>query len=155
MTFKERLNLWIVQIFLERPAKNQGLEQLSHKLVKTGQELRLKFAGKAASEANQKTLSHIIAIERWGQSRLKVALGEAFKQDESHSYKPSAETSWQDLQGLFEKTRAETVAIAQSIAQAKLDPQQTLTHNQFGPISLLAWLRYLNVHAALEAKRIR
>lgn len=153
MSLKDSIRHFIIMQVMERPARRKGMVGLTKKLELAGKRLKDKFSKLEASESRQKTLRHIIAIERWGQSRLKVALGEALKEDENHSYKPDAATSWADLQALFAQTRAETLSIAKELTNSAINPLTTVKHNQFGPISLLAWLRYLEVHASLEARR--
>ena len=155
MSFKDRVQNWVVQLFFEGPARRMGLAKVIQKLSESGEALKLRFASLGAKESNLKALRHIIAIERWGQSRLRVGLGEAFKQDESSAYQPAADLSLEELQEMFVKTRGETLAIAGELDQRKVDPTMTVPHNQFGPLTLLAWLRYLTTHAALEAKRTR
>lgn len=153
MSLKDSIQRFIVMQTIERPARRKGLEGLTQKLEAAGERLSQKFAGITASKAGQTTLAHIIAIERWGQSRLRVALGEPLKDDGSRDYQPEASASWAELQAMFIQTRAETLNIARELAQQKVDPKLTVRHNQFGPISILAWLAYLEIHASLEARR--
>jgi hypothetical protein len=153
MTLKERLIKVGVYFLVERPAKRQGLMKLTQSLTDSGEALHRDLERIEDTDKNRDQLRHIIAIERWGQRRLKVALGEPFIQDENHSYKPSNDTPWSTLKDMFATTRAETLAITQ-----KLEPQnvkQTVPHNQFGPVTVLGWLKYLENHARLEGKRLR
>lgn len=154
MSLKDQLTSFIVQTFVERPAKKRGLSQLIDKLERSGQTLNTKFAQTQGNAKHQEKLNHIIAIERWGQNRLRVALGTPYKEDDNQAYQPVPEASWQELQTLFTQTRQETLEIAQTIETQDVDTSAKVPHNQMGPMSLLAWLRYLEVHASLEAKRI-
>ncbi len=140
---------------LERPAKSRSLGELTAKLQASGEELARRFAGAKGSEKNRDKLRHIISIERWGQRRLMVGLGEPFVADESRAYKPEPQTGWDALQGEFSQTRRETLRIADALAQKGVDPTVTVSHNQFGPLTLRGWLRYLETHASFEGKRIR
>ncbi len=145
----------VINLFVEGPAKRKGLEGLVADLSKKQTSLTERFAKAEANEKNTKKLRHIIAIEKWGQNRLKVALGEAYSEDSSKAYEPSEQESFEQLQGQFADTRAETLSIAKVFEEQAVDLSQEVNHNQMGPLSLLAWLRYLEVHASVEAKSIK
>ena len=100
-------------------------------------------------------LSHIIGIERWGQSRLRVFLGEPFTQDEYNGYRPARDVPWDELVGQFSATRSETIALARALDEALIAPDKTVLHNQLGPLSARAWLRYLQTHASREILQVR
>jgi hypothetical protein len=153
MTLKERLTSVVIYFVMEQPAKRQGLTKLTQNLSDSGEALHRDLERIEDSDKNRNQLRHIIALERWGQRRLRVALGEPFVKDDNHTYKPSAETPWTVLKEMFSATRAETVTLAEEL-KAK-DITQKVLHNQFGPVSVLGWLRYLETHARLEGKRLR
>lgn len=153
MTLKERLTSVVIYFVMEQPAKRQGLAKLTQNLSDSGEALHRDLERIEDNDKNRSQLCHIIAIERWGQRRLKVALGEAFVKDENHAYKPDGDTPWIALKEMYNATRAETIALADAL-KAK-DVTQKVPHNQFGPVSILGWLRYLETHARLEGKRIR
>ena len=98
-------------------------------------------------------LTHLIGIERWGQQRLRVALGEPLALDEYDPYRPEGE-DWAGLQQCFQRTRQETISLSKSLRMARLDVGTRICHNQFGEISLLGWIFYLNFHAKLESLKI-
>ena len=141
------------RFMFENPGKRAGLAELTRKLEQSKVTLLTRFAAAEGGEANRKKLRHIIAIERWGQRRLKVALGEPFVKDENYAYKPDRETSWQTLQTQFAATRDETIQLAWQLGGA--DPSQSVIHNDFGELSLTGWLAYLHSHANFEAKRVK
>jgi hypothetical protein len=153
MTLKDRATSLIVYFVLEQPARKQGLVKLTQNLNDSGEALKRDLERIQDTDTNRDQLRHIIAIEKWGQSRLKVALGEALIQDDNHAYKPNSMTSWEELKNIFTATRAETLVLA--VALEHQDVKQKVPHNQFGPLSVLAWLRYLENHARLEGKRLR
>ncbi|MGL4610886.1 MAG: DinB family protein [Trueperaceae bacterium] len=159
MTFKDRIFQIIVGLFIEGPAKRQGLKKLTENLQTSGDKVqsRLEKVGSSdknvIGDKNRAQLRHIIAIERWGQRRIKVALGEPFLQDENHAYKPDVTTTWAELKELFRTTRAETLELTNKL-QTK-DATQTVLHNQFGSLSVLGWLRYLDTHAKNESRGVR
>jgi hypothetical protein len=153
MTLKERLTGVVVYFVLERPARKQGLAKLIQNLNDSGEALKRDLERIADTDTNRDQLRHIIAIEKWGQHRLKVALGEKFIRDENHAYKPDPVTSWEELKDVFTATRGETLMLAEALKQNY--SEQKVPHNQFGPFSVLAWLRYLENHARLEGKRLK
>jgi hypothetical protein len=153
MTLKERVTRLVVQLILEQPAKRQGLVTLTQTLNDSGEALHRDLERIEDTERNREQLRHIIAIERWGQSRLNVALGEPFVQDESYAYKPSNTLAWSELKDVFIATRADSLSLAERLGSRNIS--QKVLHNQFGPISILAWLKYLESHARLESKKIR
>jgi hypothetical protein len=153
MALKDSITKLIVNVMIEQPAQRQGLENLQKKLQKTADDLAIRLKGIQDSQENRNKLRHIIAIEKWGQRRLKVALGETLIEDENHAYKPSEKSSWEELKSLYSIARLETLTIAKQLS--KIDINQKVPHNQLGPLSVLGWLRYLNTHAFLESKRLK
>lgn len=144
----------ITNRFLERPFKGLTAEQMAERLELDGRTLERTFAAAKDSEANRRLLSHITGIERWGQSRLRVALGAPLVMDEYDGYRPPREANWVELQDAFHSTRQETVALARQMDHALAAGVKT-PHNQFGPLTVRSWLRYLNIHANMEAKKLR
>ena len=144
----------ITNRFLERPFRDLGAAQMAERLEMDGRKLEHTFAAAKDTDYNRKLLSHITGIERWGQSRLRVALGEPLAMDEYDGYRPPREASWAELQEAFRSTRQQTVALA-----GKLDPAIAagvkVPHNQHGPLTVRSWLRYLDMHATWEAEKRR
>jgi hypothetical protein len=153
MTLKDRLTRVVIYFVLEQPAKRQGLVKLIQSLTDSGEALQRDLERLEDTDTNREQLRHIIAIERWGQRRLSVILGDPFISDENHAYKPTSDTPWSTLKDMVTATRAETLVIAETFKQK--DVKQTVPHNQFGPVSVLGWLRYLENHARLEGKKLR
>jgi hypothetical protein len=149
------LQRMIVNLLLERPARRLGVDKLQDNLRTSGERLAEHFARITPDERGRALLRHIIAIERWGQNRLRVALGQPLVIDSSQDYKPEAALPWDALVGTFKATRQETLELAQQLVQQHVAFETTVVHNQFGELSLLGWLRYLHVHASLEAKKLR
>ncbi len=145
----------IINLFVEGPAKRKGLEGLMADLSKKQTSLTERFAKAEANEKHSQKLRHIIAIEKWGQNRLRVDLGQAYEEDSSKAYEPSEQESFEQLKSQFADTRAETLSIAKAFEEQGVDVSQEVNHNQMGPLSLLGWLRYLEVHASLEAKALK
>ena len=145
----------LLYFLLERPVRALSYDQLADKLRVSGSDLQAKWVQATHSPKNHRVLTHIIGIERWGQCRLRVALGDSLVVDEYDGYRPNRDAAWPELIILLRQTRAETVALLQEIGRTSLDPNFTVVHNQFGPISLKAWARYLWMHAQLESKRVK
>lgn len=143
----------IIGLLVERPGRKLTLTEWAQKLAKDGAALEQRVAAIETPKAKA-TLRHIIGIERWGQRRLRVALGEPFIQDEYDGYQPEATADMATVRAAFHTTRQTTVALAQQLAAAGIDPQTTVPHNQFGPLTVRGWLSYLCTHANFESKRI-
>ncbi|MBK9051377.1 MAG: DinB family protein [Chloroflexi bacterium] len=141
-------------LFLEWPARRHTVRQMAQTLERSGIALSQRFAQLADNERNRQVLNHIIGIERWGQSRLRVALGDAFVPDEYNGYRPARESDWPTLKQQFTETRAQTTALAHELDKAGVTKRK-IRHNMYGEISVKGWLRYLNVHANLESKKMR
>lgn len=81
--------------------------------------------------------------------------------DDHHPYKPLETATWPELREKFRTTRQETVAFAERLAKRPdAEVAQALTHtkvphNDLGALTLGGWLRYLQLHASLEGRRIR
>ncbi|MFN8490993.1 MAG: hypothetical protein U0350_25590 [Caldilineaceae bacterium] len=145
----------IASLILERPARKKTLTEFIAKLEEAGSVIEACAAKAADTPGNREQLAHIAGIERWGQRRLRVFLGEPYVQDEYDGYRPTAELNYAQLQDFFHATRQETVQIARKIADAKVSDAATVPHNFVGKLSARAWLRYLDIHANTESKRIR
>ena len=148
-------DLFVAQA-LERPAARQSYTELAQGLERSGIAL-FQRAGRAAdTQANRAVLTHIIGSERWGQERLRVALGEReFVRDDHHPYKPGAGVSLRELQDLLSQTRSRTVDLARRLNASPPGEDTTVEHNGLGPLTPKGWLRYLTQHADLESRKLR
>lgn len=155
MGLKARIFGVVRYLLFERSANKRTLDELADNFVEGGKGIRERISQKPDSKHNRDKLNHIIGIERWGQSRLKVALGETFIRDEHDGYCPPATASWHELKAAFDETRDNTVTIARQLAKANITPKTTVHHNDFGDMSVHGWLQYLNFHANQESKSIK
>jgi hypothetical protein len=146
---------WGAQLMIERPARKLTLQELIIQLDQSTQHISDLMEATSGTPAYCRQLCHIIGIERWGQRRLRVALGEPFLTEEYDHYRPSSECSWDELKDEWGTTRETTLALARELTQAGLPPDLKVPHNQFGPLSIKGWLRYLDVHASSEGKQIK
>ncbi len=62
----------IFRMSIEFQIRNKSLDQLMARAEASGKTILTRLANKADTPQNRKKLRHIIGIERWGQSRLKV-----------------------------------------------------------------------------------
>ncbi len=155
MSIRETALKLLIPVFVENPAQKQSFAQLTLRLEQSQGEIanRITAASSQNLEKHRATLRHIIGIERWGTERLKVALGEPFKRDGQKDYHPSPSSDFSALLEDFNSTRLETLRIAKLVEQQ--NPNAKIEHNGFGPLSVKGWLRYLNVHAESESKKLR
>jgi hypothetical protein len=154
MPLKNWIRSAVTGIMLERPAQKMTLPELADKLDTAGQEIAQRAASADDTPDNREQLRHIIGIERWGQSRLRVALGGPLAEDTSDAYRPADEMPWLDLQEEFQIARRDTIALARELAEIEIDPTLTIPHEEYGKLTVFGWLRYLDVHSSLESKRI-
>jgi hypothetical protein len=146
---------WGTQLTIEWPVRKLTIQELITQLEQFAKQFSGRLEFYSDTQENRNQLSHMIGIERWGQRRLRVALGEPFLPEEYDHYRPSPERTWDELKIDWAVTRQSTVALAHDIAQASPDPDFKVLHNLYGPLSIKGWLRYLDVHASSEGKRIK
>lgn len=144
-----------VEQFLEKPSRGRRYAELADDLYVAGDRVALRLERARDDGAAREGMRHVIGIERWGQQRLRVALGAAFERDEYHPYRPPRDAGRDDLVGAFRETRAETVALARQLSETPPPADTRVEHNSLGPLSPRAWLRYLQTHAEFESRRLR
>lgn len=145
----------IARFMLEGPAHRAGARALHRDLARGLERLPARFERPRDRAQAERVLRHIIGIERWGQRRLRVSLGdEPFVRDRYHPYAPDEHQSLDALVGALRTTRQETIALARRIADSDAGGVR-VEHNALGPITALGWLRYLRLHGDLEARRVR
>ncbi|MEO0563070.1 MAG: hypothetical protein AAF125_13260, partial [Chloroflexota bacterium] len=74
-------------------------------------------------------------------------------QDEYDGYRPPQDTPFDALPDTFEATRAETIKLLNAL-KAVSDPA-SVHHNDYGPLTVNGWLKYLDRHANLSAMLVR
>ncbi|MCB9152967.1 MAG: hypothetical protein H6649_02790 [Caldilineae bacterium] len=143
-----------INLFFERLVRSQSLDQIADSMAASGQKLELLFGATGDSDHNRRVVSHIVGIERWGQRRLRAALGEPLVIDEYDDYRPPRVATLPELQVDFVATRQDTVALAHDLAAANVGSVQ-IPHNQWGNLSVRGWLSYLDFHASQEARKLK
>lgn len=129
--------------------RDKSGQDLIEELDASGSRIRRKLMDTHPSRKNYKVLNHIIGIERWGQRRLAVALGERIVNDEYDTYRPPLGLSWNELQDQFVKTRQDTVDLAKQLEAAPA-ANDKIYHNSYGELTPAMWLTYLRHHAEGE-----
>lgn len=146
----------VSNLMLERPSRKKSYADYVAMFESKGKEIERKANSAADNDKNRRRLSHIIGIERWGQSRVRVALGDPFVEEEyAPRHRPAKETSWDDLKRQFVETRAASVALVQELSAENAPADLQIKHNSFGEISTKAWLHYLQFHASTEARSLK
>ena len=144
----------IVGLIIERPARNEALDETADRLERAGTKIADRIRRGSPKQFSVRQVRHITGIERWCQRRLRVALGEPPVLDEYDGYQPPADASWDALLEAWESTRRETVELTRKLARRPIDDVR-VRHNQLGPLSVRGWLRYLSQHANRESLGIR
>lgn len=143
------------RIFCEALSGNMSLEDLKERLEHSGEKLSGRLQNAADTPTNLRAAKHVIGIERWGQSRLRTALGTALVRDEYDSYRPDDLKDMAALAEAFRETRRTTLEIIEALQKAGVSPNKTAFHNEMGEITIRAWLYYLDNHANRETWLIR
>lgn len=154
MALKERAWRLVGHVALERPGKRKDYEEWAQALQVSGQKIQSKLAMLPASAENRRILRHIIGIERWGQSRLRVLLGYPLVIDEYDGYRPPRDMPWEELRDEFAATRGETIDLARRLAWSPVT-FDTVPHNDVGPLTARGWLAYLDGHAKRESRKLK
>ncbi len=154
MGLKDSLLKGFGKLYFERPGRKRSFDELAQELDRSSTQIVERLAGVSPRPVDHTRLRHIIGIERWGQRRLRVFLGEPFVMDGHHPYKPAETLDWPVLLDVFKETRAQTLAMIDALSEPNPEGVALVAHNEFGGFSTKGWLHYLHGHAEGEAKRI-
>ena len=154
MAIKQRLEKFGKWMIIERPANKNTRAELLEMLIQSGEKLADRISMSRNTLINRIQLAHIIGIERWGQRRLRVFLGESFVAEDHDRHVPDRDRPMAELRAMFRNTRRETISLARKLLEADPSPEASVLHNQYGELSLKEWLYYLHMHADMEGKRI-
>lgn len=155
MGLVDKILSWGAHFILERPAREKDYTEHARLLEEAGRTVLKRLERANHSQFNHRVLTHIIGIEKWGQSRLRVFVGAPLKDEEYLVYRPGRDVPWAELVDLFRATRVETLSIVGELQQAKIGPEDRVRHNQYGPLSAKGWLAYLRTHASREVMQVR
>ncbi|WP_119069969.1 hypothetical protein [Aggregatilinea lenta] len=146
---------WILRRRSERRANGLSYPELKQVLIESQQAVGERFGKGRDSASNLERARHITGIERWGQSRMRTALGAPLVHDEYNGYRPDDLDTMAALTQAFMSTRDETLAIVDELQAAGVSPTTKALHNELGEISLGAWVYYLNDHGLRESLIVR
>jgi hypothetical protein len=144
----------IFRRFTELSGQKLKLAEWPDELEKSGEVVNGRFQASTGTNKHHSTGRHIIGIERWGQSRLRVFLGEKLVMDEYDGHQPATDLDMAALADAFTETRQATVALAAQLHEASLSETKTVPHNDMGDLTVRGWLAYLNTHASRESGRL-
>ncbi len=144
----------IVRSISERNARGKSYADFQRALTKTGDTIHGRFETASDTPGHRGAGRHIIGIENWAQSRLRVALGNPYQQDEYDGYQPAEDLDMPALSNAFADARADTVMIAQLLEKAAVPLSQTVPHNDMGDLTIGGWLSYIIAHAGRESRRL-
>lgn len=144
----------VLRRVVERQARGRGWSDLAQSLAESGDDLATRMHDAPDTPHNREVVQHVVGIERWGQRRLRVALGERFVLDGHRPFRLPDDTSMRELSEAFTRTRADTVALTRELEANGADKELQVRHNDLGELTLGAWLAYLDGHARRESRRL-
>ncbi|MDO4262594.1 MAG: DinB family protein [Deinococcus sp.] len=152
---KEELKDLAVRRLIEQPAEGQSFLSLEEGLQRSGERVAARATSAADTERNRELLRHIIGIERWGRARVQSAvLHRPWVMDGHQDYKPPKDKSMTELAQILAEQRRRTATLAHSLHESPPRLNDKVVHNEFGPLSVRGWLRYLQLHAELESRKL-
>ena len=155
MSFIGNLVGAVLRPLLEHQAKNRSLEELAAALERSGTEVKKRLEAAPDTPRNREVANHIVGIERWGQRRLRTALGEPLTSDPYHGYRLPEDASLDDLKNAYAKTRWATLELISELKTQRVDVARKVRHNDLGELSVRGWLVYLDGHAKRESTRLK
>ncbi len=145
----------VLAALVEMQGRRAPVSEWGARLANSAEAVAGRLATAPDTAKNRDLAAHIIGIERWGQRRLRMLLGEPPIRDEYDRYRPDAEQNLAALADVFRQTRAETVRVIAELEAAGCVPTTTAPHNDLGNVSIRGWLSYLDGHAAMESRKLR
>ena len=155
MSFVGRIIGGLLRPVLERQVRGRLVQELTSSLERSGKKVAERLGRAPDTPHNREVVSHIVGIERWGQRRLRVALGEPPVSDSYRGYRLPEVSDLGALQSAFEDTRQDTIALARALDMAKIHPTTKLRHNDLGELNVKGWLAYLEGHARRESSKVK
>ncbi len=155
MSFIGNLVGAVLRPLLERQVKNRSLADLAASLEGSSVAVANRLEAAADTPRNREVANHVVGIERWGQRRLRVALGEVFVPDGYRGYRAPEDASLADLTRAYADTRRTTLELVRELQTQQVDPTRKIRHNDLGELSVKGWLAYLDGHAKRESTRLK
>lgn len=154
MTLSQRIFHFGGWLFFERPWQSADYATLQSLLDQSGATIVTGMRQASDTPANRNLIRHIIGIECWAQQRLNAVVSGQPYSAEYDALQPAATLTLTELADLMASTRAQSCAILQQLQQTGIALTQTVPHNQFGALSIVAWNRYIASHALIEHKKL-
>ena len=145
----------IAGLMFERPTRGVPATELLQRLEQSQDVFAQHIQQYADTHKNRVLLGHIIGVERWAQTRLGQCIDGPIAPDESDAYVPSPEVAFSVLLTNARDTRSESIVLLKELMKAGVPLTRTIEHNQFGPLTVAAWIHYITTHAMLEARKLR
>lgn len=136
-----------------RPGGSLTIVQHHERLIHSGNAVTQAIAQARPTPDHQRRARHIIGIERWALVRLGSFLEGIPPHDEYDGYQPAAQLTLPELADVFGAVRADVVAFVGTVPESVITAPPVL-HNDFGALSMGGWLRYIELHARMESKKL-
>lgn len=102
----------VLRPIIERQAKGRSVHEFVGSLERSDEEVTKRLMNAPDTPHNREVANHVVGIERWGQRRLRVALGEPPLLD---SYRLPEGVNLEALHNAFTDTRRDTVELAREL----------------------------------------
>lgn len=136
-------------------ARGRSFGDLGRRLEASGHEIEARVAAARDTARHREALNHIVGIERWGQRRIREALGEPAETNGHRRYRLPEAATLAELGDAFTTARGGTVALTEELERSATDPARIVRHGDLGDLTVLEWFAYLEDHASREARRLR
>lgn len=154
MTVRQHLFHLAGQYIFDRPGSTMTSAHHHEQLTRSGSAVVQAIAQARPTPTHQRLARHIIGIERWALVRLGGFRGVTPPHDEYNGYQPASHVTLPELADLFGAVRAEVAAVVLTLPS--LDTAiPPVMHNDLGPLHVGGWLRYIDIHARIESKKLR
>ena len=148
-----RIERAIGSLFFQLPSNQLSIDQLINNLQRNKAFVAKRIRIAPPSTSNHGWATHIIGIELWCQNKAQSLLGEPLYAGEYDPLRPANDVPYETLAMLFEQTREQTLALAQTLKQVPFTT--TVPHNQWGQLNANGWLNYMGKHAGISSLAIR
>ena len=118
MSVVQKMVGMVLRPIAEWQARGRSGEAFAAALERSGANIAARFAGASDTPGNREAVNHITGLERWGQRRLRVALGEPPVMDSYRGYRLPEGSDVKTLAQAFADTRRETAALALELGRA-------------------------------------
>lgn len=154
MTVSQRVLHFAAWVMFERPWQSADYATVQTRLSASGATLVATMRRTSDTPKNRDIIRHIIGIEVWAQQRLQSLINGSTYSAEYDQLQPAQTLTIAELADAMASTRVQSVALISQLQHAGVELTQTIPHNQFGTMSVVAWARYITSHAVIEHKKL-